>query len=78
VWCYVVKAMWCPFCHAEDVAAYDDRVGIAECRACHKFFNRTDEARMLFHLLWGKSQGRAPYDADLKQLWNRLREILNF
>jgi hypothetical protein len=71
-----VKAMWCPWCDSADIGAYDEHIWLAECHECHKYFNRSDEARSLFHRLWGWSKN-AKQDYH-KDVWSRLREILNF
>jgi hypothetical protein len=68
----------CPFCHQVSVTDYihNDYMD-AECLnpKCKRIFSRRDEARDLFHMLWGKSVDSGHY---YKEVWNRLSFLLKF
>jgi hypothetical protein len=69
-----MKGLRCPYCRSSDITDYDV-VDRALCRNCSRSFSIVQEARSIFHQLWGMNSEYPNYD---KELWNRLREILDF
>jgi hypothetical protein len=66
------KALRCPFCHQLNITPYNDGVK-ANCNLCGKEFTRHDEAKDLFHMLWGWGKESPHY---YKEVWNRLYFII--
>lgn len=73
------KPLRCPYCHSVDTEDYEQ--SLSHCHTCQRQFGRFQEARDIFHQLWGvasRSQSKEEGLTYNKELWHQLQRLMGW